>query len=100
MAIIFNRSTASIAAATATRLSDILAAEGYAGHMAGQFLEISPGALTDLFMGDSSSVSASNGRPVQTPFNQQASPGRAVDPGGIWLFSTGGGDFELTFIPL
>lgn len=97
----YGRSTATIAAATATSVASILASEGYTGSMVGAFLEIDPtGTLTDLYRGTDSTVSASTGVLLQGPFNRIAIQGRAVDPGGIWLFSTTGGDFNLTFEPL
>jgi hypothetical protein len=100
MAQRFSRSNLTLVAATPARLSDVLAAEGYAGRMIGKHLNIHPGALADLFVGDSSSVSAANGVPITTtlPYVREAgSPELAIDPGSIWLFSTGGGDIRVTF---
>lgn len=89
-------------AATATRLSTALAAAGYAGRMLGKFLMIDDLALTDLRRGDSSSVSATVGVPVSGVNNgifqrESSSPEGSIDPGGIWLFSTTGGDIAVTF---
>jgi hypothetical protein len=97
MAQAFNRSTLTLAAATAQRLSDLLAAEGYTGSMVGQFLELEDvNSLGDVYVGDSSSVSAANGR-VLTIFSRSAPD--VVDPGAIWLISATGGDIACTFVP-
>lgn len=95
----YNKGTATLTAATAISVAALLAAEGYGGSMVGAFLEIDPQGVGDLFMGDSSSVSAATGRAVASPFNLSSVQGRAVDPGGIWLYSATGGDIGLTFIP-
>lgn len=87
-----------LVAATATRLSAALAAAGYAGHMAGGYLLIDDLALTDLRRGDDSDVSATVGVAVAGTWERTAPP--AIDPGGIWLFSTAGGDISVTFNPL
>lgn len=100
MAQRFSRSNVTLTAATAARLSDLLAAEGYTGRMIGKYLNIHPGALADVFMGDSSSVAAANGVPITTtiPFVREAgSPELAIDPGAIWLISATGGDIRVTF---
>jgi len=100
MAQRFSSSQVTLAAATAARLSDLLAAEGYTGRMLGKYLQIHAGALADLFQGHSSSVSATNGVPipVAAPYIREAGgPEVAIDPGSIWLFSTGGGDIRVIF---
>lgn len=97
MAKAFNRANATIAAATATNLAAILVAEGYTGRMTGSFLEIDPGVLPDLYMGDSSSVDATIGRLLAAPFARNGSSAGVVDPSRIWLYSTAGGEFGLTF---
>lgn len=91
-----------LVAATATRLSDALAAAGYTGSMIGSFLEIDDFALADLRRGDASDVSAAVGVPIsgvnggvyRRESGHQAAP---VDPSRIWLFSTTGGDIGVTF---
>jgi hypothetical protein len=91
-----------LGAGTATRLSDALAAAGYAGSMVGAFLQIDDLALTDLRMGDSSSVSASVGVPISAVNGgifQRTASGKAIDPGAIWLFSTAGGNIAVVFTP-
>lgn len=91
-----------LVAATATRLSDALAAAGYTGHMAGGYLQIDDLALADLRRGDASDVSASVGVPISGVdggvWQRNAPP--AIDPGSIWLFSTTGGDIAVVFDPL
>lgn len=89
-----------LSAATATNLAAALAAAGYTGSMVGGFLEIDDFALTDLRRGDSSSVSATVGVPISGVNNgiYRRDVG-TVDPGGIWLFSTTGGDIGVTFHP-
>lgn len=97
MAQSFDRQTLTLAAATAERLSDLLAAEGYTGSMVGQFLELEDvSSLGDVVHGDSSAVVLATGRPL-TLFSRSAP--ETVDPGAIWLFSTGGGDIACTFVP-
>jgi hypothetical protein len=93
-----------LAAATATRLSDALAAAGYTGNMIGSFLQIDDLALTDLRRGDSSSTSATVGTPISGVnggiYTRQAAHQAApVDPSRIWLFSATGGDCTITFEP-
>lgn len=93
-----------LVAATATKLSDALAAAGYAGSMIGSFLEIDDLALADLRRGDSSSVSATVGTPISGVNGgiyrrESGHPSAPVDPGRIWLFSTTGGDIGVTFEP-
>lgn len=102
----YAKATATIAAATATRLSAILTAEGYTGSMIGKYLRIDAGAagILSLYRGADSLVSAVNGIDIaaMTPpvWERIApSPELAVDPANIWLFSTAGGDFGLTFEP-
>jgi hypothetical protein len=102
MAQRFSSSQVTLTAATAHRLSDLLAAEGYTGRMLGKYLQIHSGALADLFQGDSSAVSATNGVPIPVAapcIREAGSPELAVDPGSIWLFSTGGGDVRVIFEP-
>lgn len=97
MGVGYNRSTLTLTAATAARLSDLLAAEGYAGSMVGAFLELEDvNSLSDVYIGDSSSVSAANGR-LLTIFTRTAPP--AVDPGRFWLISATGGDISCSFEP-
>lgn len=94
----YDKATLTLAVATAQRLSDLLAAEGYAGSMVGAFLELEDvNSLGDVVHGDSSSVVLATGRTL-TIFTRTAPP--AVDPGAIWLFSTGGGDIACTFQPM
>lgn len=96
----YAKSTLTLAAATAQRLSDLLAAEGYTGRMLGKFLRIHPGALTDVFRGTDNTVSATTGVPVTStiPYQRESnSPQAVIDPGNIWLFSTAGGDVQVTF---
>lgn len=87
-----------LVAGTATRLSAALAAAGYTGSMVGRFLEIDDYALTDLRRGDSSSTSATVGTPISGVnggvYRRETG---VIDPGGIWLFSTAGGDIGVTF---
>lgn len=88
-----------LAAGTATRLSTALAAAGYTGSMIGKFLQIDDLALADLRQGDSTSVSASVGVAISGVnggiFNRTSPP--FIDPGGVWLFSTAGGDIAVIF---
>lgn len=100
MPVGFGKSTVTLAAATAQRLSDLLVAEGYTGSMIGAFMELSPLALTDVYYGNDSTVSATTGRKMDDPISRQGFFGRAVDPGSMWLFSTAGGDIEVSFEPL
>lgn len=98
----FVSNIATLTAATAVRLSDLLVAEGYAGRMLGKFLEIDDQALTDLRYGDSSSLSGTTGRPISGINNgiltrTASGPNGAIDPGSIWLFSTAGGEIGITF---
>jgi hypothetical protein len=100
----YAKSTATIAPATATRLSAILAAEGYTGGMIGKYLQIQPGGLVTLSLGFDSSVTVANG--INIPSLTSAmwertapSPELAIDPGMVWLISTAGGDFVLSFEP-
>lgn len=95
----FNRKSVTIGAATAANLAALLVAEGYAGHMAGAFLEIDATTLGDLLMADSATNIATEGRPVSI-FTRMASALAAVDPSRIWLISATGGDFAVTFDPL
>jgi hypothetical protein len=93
-----------LTAATATRLSDALAAAGYADNMIGSFLQIDDLALTDLRRGDSSSVSATVGVPISGANSgiytrESAHPAAPVDPSRIWLYSATGGDIGVTFEP-
>ena len=93
-----------LVAATATKLSDALAAAGYAGSMIGSFLEIDDLALTDLRRGDASDVSATVGVPVSgvnggIHRRESGHPGAPVDPSRLYLFSTTGGDIAVTFEP-
>lgn len=93
-----------LAAGTATRLSDALIAAGYTGSMIGSFLEIDDFALTDLRRGDASDVSATIGTPISGVNGgiyrrESGHPGAPVDPGRIYLFSTTGGDIGVTFEP-
>lgn len=100
MAQRFASADVTLTAATAHRLSDLMAAEGYTGRMIGKFLSIHAGALADLFQGHDSTVDAANGVPVPVaaPFVREAGdPGSAIDPGAIWLFSTTGGDIRIVF---
>lgn len=90
----FNSSTATVPAATAISVAELLAAEGYTGSMVGIFLQIDKQALATLFMGHDSTVDAATGRAV-TVFTRTSPP--AVDPSRIWLFSTAGGEIGLTF---
>lgn len=96
--------TITLAAGTATRLSDALAAAGYAGSMVGSFLEIDDFALADLRRGDASDVSATTGTPISgvnagVYRRESGHPGAPVDPSRIWLFSATGGDIGVTFEP-
>lgn len=87
-------------AGSATRLSTLLITEGYTGNFIGAYLQISSQALTDVFQGSSSSVSATVGTPIPvgTHSIRQAGTGRwCVDPSRIWLFSTAGGNIGVVF---
>lgn len=97
MARAFDKATVTLAAATAQNLAALLLAEGYTGSMVGAFLEMDAGALSDVFHGGDNTVDAATGRPL-TAYNRTAPP--VVDPSRIWLFSTGGGDIEVTFEPM
>lgn len=89
-----------LVAATATRLSDALVAAGYTGRMIGKYLMIDDYALADLRRGDSSSVSATVGTPISgVDSGVYVRDTEVIDPGGIWLFSTAGGDIGVTFEP-
>lgn len=95
MAQAYSRNSATLAAATATRLSTLLAAEGYTGRMVGAFLEIIDD-IGDMVMADSATNISTTGRVVGS-FSRTAPP--AVDPSRIWLYSATGGNFTLTFEP-
>lgn len=89
-----------LAAATAVRLSTLLIAEGYAGNFIGAFLRISSQALTDVFQGSTSSVSATVGTPIPVGTHSDrvaGAPRWCVDPSRIWLFSTAGGSIGVVF---
>lgn len=96
----FASSQVTLAAATATNLAALLAAEGYAGSMIGGRLFIHANALTDLFYGHDNTVSATNGIDIDAndPYILTHPP--VIDPSRIWLFSTGGGDISVSFDPL
>lgn len=99
MARAFDKSTVSLTALTAHRVSDLLVAEGYTGRMVGAFLEIEDaGGLGDVYHGDDNAVDATTGR-LLTLFTRSATPGAAVDPSRYWVYSTGGGDISITFEP-
>lgn len=101
MAVGYDAKTLTLAAATAQNLAALLLAEGYGGSMAGSFLELEDvNSLGDVFHGGSSAVSAATGRPLTLYSRQAGSPGNAVDPSRIWLFSTAGGDIGCTFEPM
>lgn len=97
----FAKSTVTLAAGVAARLSDLLLAEGYTGSMVGKYLWIGDIVLGDLLRGADSALDASNGIPVLTtaPFIRNGKPGLAVDPAGVWLFSATGGDVSVAFDP-
>lgn len=98
MGLGYDKSTLTLAAATAQRLSDLLVAEGYSGSMLGAFLELEDvNSLGDVYHGSASTVSATTGRAL-TIFTRSAPP--CVDPCSIWLFSTAGGDIACTFQPI
>lgn len=93
----YDKSTLTLTALTAHRLSDLLAAEGYTGSMIGSFLELEDsGGLGDVYHGDSASVDAATGRSL-TVYVRTSPP--VVDPSRIWLFSTAGGNISCTFEP-
>lgn len=97
----FSIGTLTLAVGTAQNLAALMLAEGYTGSMVGGYLQIHTKALTDVFMGHDSTLTAANGRDLDSeakPFTRQAPP--AVDPSRIWLFSTAGGDISVTFEPL
>lgn len=97
----FAKSTVTLAAGVAARLSDLLLAEGYTGSMVGKYLWIDDPAIGDLRRGADSAVDATEGIPIATsvPYIRRGKPGLAIDPGSIWLFSTIGGDISVSFDP-
>lgn len=97
MGAAFIRSTLTLTAATAARLSDLLATEGYLGSMVGSYLELEDvNSLGDVYYGDDNTVSSANGR-LLTILDRTAPP--AVDPSRIWLKSATGGDISCHFEP-
>lgn len=87
-------------AGSAVRLSSLLVTEGYLGNFIGAFLQISSLALTDVFQGSTSSVSATVGTPIPVgthSIRQANAPRWCVDPSRIFLFSTAGGSIGIVF---
>lgn len=99
MASAYIKGNFTLAAATAVQLSTRLVAELYTGPMLGKYLKIHPKALTDVFVGDASTVDATTGIPVVTTdlFIRTGTKDACVDAGRYWLFSTGGGDISVHF---
>lgn len=100
MGLGYDKSTMTLAAATAASLSSLLIVEGYTGSMIGKFMELEDvNSLGDVYHGDNSAVSASTGRILTLFSRTSGSPQQAIDANGIWLFSTAGGDISCTFEP-
>lgn len=90
----FDRADVTLAADTATRLSTLLAAEGYTGRILPGFLEIDSQDVADLLRGDSSDVET-NGVPTSV-FSWPSPTG---EPSRVWLHSTTGGAIRVTYSP-
>lgn len=100
MAAGYDKTTLTLAAATAQRLSDLLAAEGYTNSMCGAFLELEDvNSLGDVYHGSSSTLDATNGRSL-TIYTRRKEGDSVVDPSRIFLYSVGGGDIAATFEPI
>lgn len=87
-------------AGSSVRLSSLMVTEGYTGNFIGAFLRISSQALTDVFQGSTSAVSATVGTPIAVGTHSDraaAAPRWCVDPSRIWLFSTAGGSVGVVF---
>lgn len=100
MGLGYDKSTLTLAAATAQCLATLLIAEGYTGSMIGKFLELEDvNSLGDVYHGDNTSVGATTGRILTLYSRTSGSPQQAVDANGVFLFSTAGGDISCTFEP-
>lgn len=99
MANAYIKGNFTLPAGSSVNLASNMVTEGYSGTMLGKYLRGWPNALTDVFVGDASTVNATTGVPMTTanPLLRQGTKEAAIDAGRFWFFSATGGDISIHF---
>lgn len=98
MAKSYMKATFTLPAGSSVNLLAQLIAEGFDGGGLAKYLLIHPKALTDVFYGSASTVSATTGIPILTTSVLVRAAGHnsvTIDLSSFWLFSTAGGDISV-----